>query len=272
MKSNRLVSQLLCSLCLVLPLVAHAQDNESVDPVTLVKVDGFAVTNLHLALFANQTGRAPEDAEGQIRLLNELVNNVMVARSTAGQALAERQEVIAALEVARARLIAQTFVRDELSRIQLTDEQVREQYAQRYGEAAGTEYKARHILLANKEEADEIIAQLRDGADFAELASTRSIGPSKAVGGDLGWFEPDQMVPAFASATAALEDGAFSQEPVETRFGWHVILREQSRAVQPPAYDTVKAELETELRQQQIAEAIAAIRSEVKVEVQDLQQ
>jgi peptidyl-prolyl cis-trans isomerase C len=259
-------------MCLALPLLAHAEGSEPADPVTLVKVDDFAVTNLHLALFANQTGRAPEDAEGQIRLLNELINNIMVANSAAGRSLAEKPEVIAALEVARARLIAQTFVRDQLSRIQLTDEQVRQHYEQRYGGEAAIEYRARHILLATRDEANAVIAQLRDGADFAELARSLSIGPSKSVGGELGWFEPDQMVAEFASATAALEDGAFSQEPVETQFGWHVILREQSRAAQPPSYDTVKAELETELRQQQIAEVIAAIRSEVNVEVQDIQQ
>lgn len=271
MKTYRPLHRLLCSLCLALPLLAHAEDNAPVAPVTLVKVDGFAVTNLHLALFASQTGRSPDDAEGQIRLLNELVNSVMIARSAAGRALAEQPEVSAALEVASARLIAQTFVREQLSQIQLSNEQVREYYDRRYGGNTGMEYKARHILLAEREQAAEVIQQLRDGADFAELASTRSIGPSKTVGGDLGWFEPDQMVAPFASATAELADGAFSQEPVQTQFGWHVILREQSRAAQPPAYDTVKAELETELRQQQIAEAITAIRSEVTVEVQDIQ-
>ncbi|MCB1772852.1 MAG: peptidylprolyl isomerase [Gammaproteobacteria bacterium] len=272
MKTNGPLQRLAWALCLAMPLLTHAEDSAPVDPVTLVKVDDFAVTNLHLALFANQTGRSPEDAEGQIRLLNELVNSVMIARSAAGRALAGQPEVVAALEVASARLIAQTFVRDQLDRIQLSDEQVRAYYDQRYSGETGTEYKARHILLAEKEQAEDVIRQLRDGADFAELAGTRSIGPSKAVGGDLGWFEPDQMVPEFASATAAVADGAFSEEPVQTQFGWHVILREQSRAVQPPAYDTVKAELETELRQRQIAEAIAAIREEVSVEVQDIQQ
>ena len=112
---------------------SHAQ--EQVTPLTLVKVDDFPVTNLHFALFASQTGRNPQDAPEQIALLNELVNNFMVANSAQGRTLAADPEVVAALEVARARLIAQAFVRTQMDSITIDEEQLREIYDSEY--AAG---------------------------------------------------------------------------------------------------------------------------------------
>ena len=98
------------------------------------------------------------------------------------------------------------------------------------------EFKARHILVETQSEANSIVAELEGGANFAELAKTKSTGPSGPNGGDLGWFSPNQMVQPFSQAVAALEDGAFSKTPVQTQFGWHVILREDSREATPPTF------------------------------------
>lgn len=237
-------------------------------PQTLVTIDDFALTDVHFALFASQTGRNPNDAQGQISLLNELVNHFMVANSEQGRALAEDPDVVAALEVARARLIAQTFVRVQLEANPVTQADLEALYAERYGSAEGIEYKARHILLEDEAAAKTVISELDGGADFAELATSRSIGPSKAAGGDLGWFEPEQMVTPFAEATARLENGAYSKVPVQTQFGWHVILREDSRTVEPPAMDEVTEELTRLVQQQQVAAAIGQIRESTAIEVQ----
>lgn len=255
----------------LLALSAPITAQPTVQPITLVKVDGEAVTNLHLALFASQTGRAPDDAEGQINLLNELVNNVMIANSEEGRALAGQPHMIAALDVARARLIAQTYVRDRLEKTDISDEQILALYQSRYQQSSGKEYKARHILLSTEAEAKEVIGRLQDGADFAETARTESIGPSKSVGGDLGWFEADQMVAEFSQATAVLEDGEWSKTPVKTQFGWHVILREQSRDIAVPELDSIRDELVAELRQKQIAADISRIRENASIDVQDLE-
>ncbi len=244
------------------------QADEPATPLTLVKVDGFAVTNLHFALFATQTGRNPTDAQGQIALLNELVNNFMVANSPQGRALTEDPEVVAALEVARARLIAQAFVRTQLDSMPIDEQRLRELYDAEYA-SGGKEYKARHILLKTEEEAKAVIGELDDDADFAELAATRSTGPSKTVGGDLGWFEPDQMVAEFAAATEGLANGNYSKTPVQTRFGWHVILREDSRELPPPAFESVRPDLEKRLQQQQMAGVITEIRDNTRIEVQE---
>ena len=250
---------------------ATVAGEEQVTPQTLVKVDDFAITNLHLALFASQTGRAPDDAEGQIALLNELVNSVMVANSAQGRELAAHPEVAAALEVARIRLIAQTFVRSQMRQTKIDEARLRELYESEYLAGSGQEFKARHILLDSENAALEVIADLDKGADFATLATERSIGPSKSAGGDLGWFEPAAMVPEFSAATATLADGAYSKAPVKTQFGWHVILREASRALPPPDFDSVRPELERRIQQEQVAKAIDAIRNDARIEVQNLE-
>lgn len=248
---------------------SHAEEQDT-GPQALVKIDDFTINSLHFALFASQTGREPQEPEAQVRLLNELVNNFMVANSPQGRALAAEPEVAAALEVARARLVAQTFIRSALEQTPVDDAQIQALYDAEYGEQPRREYKARHILLGSEQEAQEIIAALDGGADFAELAAERSIGPSKSVGGDLGWFEADQMVGEFSAATAQLADGGYSRQPVKTQFGWHVILREESRDVPPPSLESVKTELAQRIQQQQVAEIVAGIREKTRIEVQSI--
>lgn len=255
------------TLLLAATLVSTAFGAESSEPQTLVRVDEFPVTNVHFALFASQTGRNPADAAGQISLLNELVNHFMVANSEQGRALAEQPDVVAALEVARARLLAQTFIRQQIEESPVDDATLRERYSQEYSGPGKLEFKARHILLSTEDEAREAISELDKGADFAELATARSTGPSKSVGGDLGWFEADQMVEAFSTATAALKDGAYSRDPVNTQFGWHVILREQSRQQPRPAFEDVRDSLEQQLQRERITTVINAIREKTRIEV-----
>lgn len=261
----------LAALALVSCLAGGAVAEQDASPQALVKIDDFTINSLHFALFASQTGREPQEPDGQLRLLNELVNNFMVANSPQGQALAAEPEVAAALEVARARLIAQTFIRSQLEKAPVDEAQIQALYEAEYGSQPRKEYKARHILVGSEEEAQEIIAALDGGADFAELATQRSIGPSKSVGGDLGWFEADQMVEEFSTATGQLTDGSYSKRPVKTQFGWHVILREGSRDTPPPSLESVKDELERQIQQQQVAKIVAEIRENTKIEVQSLE-
>lgn len=259
-------SQLLGTLLLAVSAGAGAEDAPTA-PQALVKIDDFAVTNLHLALFGGQTGRNPSDPAQQISLLNELVNHFMVARSAKGKALASNAEVAAALEVARARLLAQAFIRDEARKADTSEAAVEARFQANYGSADRVEYKARHILLSSAEDAVAVIEALDGGAEFAKLASERSTGPSKVQGGDLGWFEADQMVPPFSKATAALENGAYSTTPVKTQFGWHVILREDSRKAPPPSLDSVRDEIKQEIQQEYVAKAITEVRESIRIEV-----
>lgn len=113
-----------------------------------------------------------------------------------------------------------------------------------------SEIRARHILVTDQAKAEEIIATLEGGADFAELAKKESTGPSGDSGGDLGYFSKGQMVPAFEEAAFALEPGTFTKQPVKTRFGWHVIKVEDRKAKAPPPFEQVAGQIRGEMAQE----------------------
>lgn len=252
-------------LALCMPLIANAETEQK--PTTLVMVDDFAVTNMHFAVFSAQNPGNADNPKKQIALLNELVNTYMVANSPEGKALADNPEIAAALSVSRARLIAQAVIHDYLDNAEISQDALQALYEKEYGNTPGVELKARHILLETEDEAKAVIAELDKGGDFAKLAKEKSTGPSSSVGGDLGWFEPGQMVGAFSEALLKMQNGSYSKAPVKTQFGWHVILREDSRDVPAPSLDTVRAELEKKLRTQSLSEFVRGIQDNTKIEV-----
>jgi len=254
------------ALALYVPLTANAAEPQQ--PTPLVMVDDFAVTNLHYAIFSSQNnGDADSDPQKQIALLNELVNTYMVANSEAGQELAKHPEIAAAISVSNARLIAQALISEHLENTPVSDEQLQALYQTKYAQSTNQEFKARHILLETEQEAKAVIDELTKGADFAELARTKSIGPSKSVGGDLGWFTPKRMVAPFSEATIAMKNGQVSDAPVKTQFGWHVIERLDSRELPTPSLEEVRGELEQQLRTASLSKFIRDLRENTKIEV-----
>jgi peptidyl-prolyl cis-trans isomerase C len=152
----------------------------------------------------------------------------------------------------------------------ITDEEVRARYDK---ELAATppqnEMRARHILVKTIEEAKEIIKQLDGGASFEELAKTKSTDGAAAQGGDLGYFSSGQMVPEFEKAAMALEVGAYTKEPVQTQFGFHVVKVEDKRVKAQPEFDKVKDQVRNIVLQENYVKNVKAIREELKVEYVD---
>ena len=150
----------------------------------------------------------------------------------------------------------------------VTDEAVHARYDQDIaGKPGEEEVHAKHILVDNEAEAKKIIAQLKDGGDFAALAKQYSKDPSGAQqGGDLGFFKKDEMVPEFATAAFALQPGQVSPEPVHTQFGWHVILLVERRRAEPPSFDQAHDELRQKMIQEGVQKAVAKARASASVE------
>lgn len=148
----------------------------------------------------------------------------------------------------------------------VSDEAVQEAYDAQYGpETAMTEYDADHILVATEDEAKAVIDRLDGGEDFADLARDLSTDAgSGANGGDLGWFVAEMMVEPFADAVQAMEVGAIS-DPVESQFGWHVILLNDTRVQESPPLDVVRAQIEGELQQQAITARLAELEAGAEV-------
>jgi peptidyl-prolyl cis-trans isomerase C len=152
----------------------------------------------------------------------------------------------------------------------ITDEEVRARYDK---ELAATppenEIHARHILVKTVEEAKDVIKQLDGGASFEELAKAKSTDGAAAQGGDLGYFSSGQMVPEFEKAAMALEVGAYTKEPVQTQFGFHVVKVEDKRAKKPPEFDKVKDQVRNVVLQENYVKSVKAIRDELKVDYVD---
>jgi peptidyl-prolyl cis-trans isomerase C len=130
----------------------------------------------------------------------------------------------------------------------------------------GRQYHARHILVDSKAAAEGVIEKLKGGADFAKVAEKESSDGSAKQGGDLGWFSLSSMVPAFGSAVAALEKGKYTQVPVQTQYGWHVIKLEDYRTPEPPAFDQVKEQVKGFVQRKKLQAYLEELRKAAKIE------
>jgi peptidyl-prolyl cis-trans isomerase C len=150
----------------------------------------------------------------------------------------------------------------------LTDEAIKARYDRDIaGKAGEPEAHARHILVADEDTAKRVIAELKGGADFAELAKKNSTDPAGSTnGGDLGFFKRGDMLPEFAEAAFNLQPGAITEVPVKTRFGWHVIKLEGLRTAPPPAFEQVRDEVRQQLIQEGVTRVLAAAKQGIPVQ------
>lgn len=200
--------------------------------------------------------------------LQELITVELLAQEAEKRGLPEQPEIAAEIERRRASLLAQHLIRAELIKQDVSDEEVRARYDDQIAASEGNrEYRARHILVESEDEARNLIGKLDEGADFATLAKEHSTGPSGEQGGNLGWFQTDQMVPPFGNAVEALEPGQYTSDPVETQFGWHVVLLEETRMAEPPAFEDVRAQLRSQMTSERIRQFVADLRQQGEVEI-----
>jgi len=162
--------------------------------------------------------------------------------------------------------VLQTAMLSKVIGPSISDEALRARYdSEIAGKPGEEEVHARHILVDNEDLAKKIIAELKNGADFAALAKQYSKDPSADHSGDLGFFRKDEMVPEFSAAAFALQPGQISDTPVHTQFGWHVIQVLERRRAEPPSFEQARDELRQKVIQQGIQQALAEARSKVKV-------
>ena len=243
---------------------ALAEDAPTADTV-VATVNGTAITLGHMMLvradLPAQYQQLPDDVLFQ-GILDQIVSQTLLEQSLTGDVPVA---VRLATENEHRSLMAAEAIRNLIA-TGLTDEAVKAAYDEKYAGDPGKEYHAAHILVETEDEAKALIAQLQEGADFATLAKEHSTGPSGPSGGDLGWFGTGQMVPEFEEAVVALEPGAFTLVPVQTQFGWHVIILHESRAAEAPALDDVRDEIESELQTQLVEQRIEELRSTAAID------
>lgn len=200
-------------------------------------------------------------------VLNEMINIELLSASAEEAGYDRRESVRLELERQRKGLLANVALQERLDAVEISQADIQTAYRERYVDADNTEYQASHILVESKDKAQDLIAQLKAGADFAELAREHSEGPSASRGGDLGWFKADDVVPEFARAVVALSNGTYTPEPVQTKFGWHVIERVDSRSTQPPELEEVEAELRQSLTARSVADYLRGLREAAQIQI-----
>ena len=286
MKTAR-IPLVLCALLASGSLVAEDKPNvgKQDDPNALIAtVNG---TPYQLTLFKmfyeeqlqqSRTGNSPEF---QQQALDGFMTLIVASQEGERRKLADDPEVAraldAALQLERMKFITNVTgaaIADEFTpsedELKTAYEKIKTDFeARAKAQGERIEYKARHILVKDEDEAKKIIKQLDKGTDFAELAKKNSTGPTGKDGGELDWFDASQMVAPFAEAVAAMKPGTYSKKPVQTQFGWHVIELQETRkaeAPKPPSFEDAKPQLEALLKRQKLGEKIAEMRDQAKVE------
>jgi len=200
------------------------------------------------------------------RLVDDIVDSRLAATAGNEAGLTNDERVIEQMSIAAQRVLAEAWINSEL-RKSITDEAVQQAYDIFVAdEQSRHEVRARHILVKEKTEAEAVISELQGGADFAELAKKRSTGPSGPNGGDLGYFPRGAMVPAFENAAFALAAGSFTQTPVQTQFGWHIILVEEKRIAEAPTIEELAPQLRQNLISQNLGRLLDSLRANAKIE------
>lgn len=248
-------------LAVTFAMPAQAQNANTV----IATVNGKSITLGHMivarAILPEQYQQLPNKVlfEG---ILKQLVEQTLLADSFDGT-LPKRIPI--SLENEQRSLIAGETLEAVLSQA-LSEDAVKAAYDAQYADVEPTqEYNASHILVETEEEALAIQAEVVSGVDFAKVAKEKSTGPSGPNGGSLGWFSKGAMVPSFEAAVVSLEVGAVSA-PVQTQFGWHVIILNETRNTIAPELDAIRAEIEATLREAAVTTKIEELRQEATID------
>ncbi len=232
---------------------------------TVLTVNGIDIDSAVVNMYIESRTQKPADqvlAVERDTLIAEITDIYLLTSQPGMEKLMDDPQVQAQLEIQKRGVMAQVVATDFIARNQASDEEILSEYSTQIELAPSLQFKARHILVETQSTAIDLISQLDEGSDFQELAKLHSTGPSGPNGGDLGWFSPNQMVEAFSNAVADLEDGNYTREPVQTQFGWHVILREESRASEPPTLDSVRDVIKQRIEQTKLQDYLTQLREQ----------
>jgi len=231
---------------LLMALPVRAQETPTADTV-MATVNGTEITLGHMIALRKSLPQQYDQIPADVLykgILDQLVQQTLLMQSDKAK-LSEVAKLT--LENERRALIAGDVIQGVMG-APITEDALQKAYDEQYADIGqNTEYSAAHILVETEDEAKALIEELQNGADFATLAKEKSIGPSGAQGGDLGWFSEGMMVEAFFDAVVAMKPGEISP-PVQSEFGWHVIKLKDTRSMERPELGLVRSEIEAGMR------------------------
>jgi peptidyl-prolyl cis-trans isomerase C len=243
------------------PLAALAQN--------VAIVNGKAVPKARMDMLAQQLAAAgrPVTPEMQDQLREEVILREVFMQEAQKEGLEATPDYQAQLELARQAILIRQLFAAYSKNNPITDAQVQAEYEKFAAANAGKEYKARHILVETEDQANKILADLKKGAKFEDIAKKQSKDPgSGANGGDLDWAPASSYVPEFSQAMMKLKKGETTAAPVKTQFGWHIIRLDDERQAQLPKLEDIKPQITQQLQQQQLQKYQEDLRAKAKIE------
>ncbi|MBI5257495.1 MAG: peptidylprolyl isomerase [Burkholderiales bacterium] len=246
---------------LMLPLAVQAQN--------IAIVNGKAVPKARLTLLVEQAKRAGQqvtpDLEAQAK--DQVVLREIFAQEAEKRGIAASADYKAQMELARQSILIREMFEDFKKKNPVTDAEAKAEYDKFKAQATGSEYRASHILVEGEEEAKALIAQIKGGAKFEDLAKAKSKDPgSGANGGDLDFAKAENYVPEFSKAMTALKKGEMTETPVKSQFGWHIIRLDDTREAQFPDFDAVKPQIQQRLGQMKLQKFQEDLRKSAKTD------
>lgn len=208
----------------------------------------------------------PDSPELRKMVKERLIQNEVLLQEAGRRGVADKPDVKFMLDVQRQNTLIQALLRDEMEKKPITDAEVKAAYDEQKAKVGGKEYRARHILVEKEEEAKGIIDQLKKGGKFEELAKKSKDPGSAANGGDLDWAGPDAFVKPFSDAMTKLNKGQFTETPVQSQFGWHVIRLDDVRDTQFPPMEQVAPQIREGLQQQKVQNFVDNLRKNAKIQ------
>jgi peptidyl-prolyl cis-trans isomerase C len=256
LKSIRLL--VLLSATVALPVLAQ----------NLAVVNGKPIPSSRADAMIKQMATQGQQDSPQLRAMvkEELVNREILLQEANKLGLGNSDEVKTQLEMARQSILIRALVGDYVKKNPVKDAEMKAEYDKYKAQAGDKEYHARHILVEKEDEAKAIIAKLKGGAKFDELAKQSKDPGSAANGGDLDWASPASYVKPFSDAMVALKKGEITETPVKTQFGFHVIKLEDVRAAKIPAFEEVKPQISEQLQQKKLQAYQQELRKKAKIQ------
>ncbi|MDR2677845.1 MAG: peptidylprolyl isomerase [Zoogloeaceae bacterium] len=260
LKLNKLAAPLLASVLVAAPAFADA--NSPFITVNDVSIPQYVVD----AFVAEQKARGIEDGpELKNAIREEMLRRALLLGEAKKKGFEKRIEVKGQIEVASQLVLIRSYLADYVKSHPVTDAELKKGYSDLLARLGNTDYKIRHILVETENEAKDLIAKLDKGEKFANLAKFSKDSGSREVGGDLGWNTPAAYVPPFRDAVKALAKGKYTKTPVQTPYGYHVILVEDTRALTPPALEDLKPQLTQDLTQKKVEDLIKELKAKATI-------
>jgi peptidyl-prolyl cis-trans isomerase C len=235
----------------------------------LAIVNGKPVPKTRMDALVSQLQRAgrPVPAEMQDQIKQEVIAREIFMQEAQKRGLDATDDYKAQLELARQTILIRELFADYQKNNPVSDADVQAEYDKFVAANGGKEYHTRHILVENEADAKQVIADIKKGKKFEDIAKAKSKDPGSAPnGGDLDWATAASYVPEFSQAMVKLGKGQMTQEPVKTQFGWHVIRVDDIREAQLPKLEEVKPQIAQQLQQQKLAKFQEDLRAKAKVE------